>query len=398
MGPEMGPEMGPGPGPEMGPEIGVGIIGTGFMGRAHATAYRAAPAIFPLARRPVLEIVADSDAAGAERAHRAFGFRRVTTDWRALIADPAVAIVCITAPNALHREMALAAIAAGKHVHCEKPLALDGAGAEEMARAAEQAAAAGIRTQVGFNYLKNPLLRFAREMIAAGELGEITGFRGIHAEGYMADPEMPWSWRLDPAGAGVIADLGSHIIGLARFLLGPIAALAADLETVIKERPVAPGSAERRAVAVDDIARLTVRFARGCGGTIEASWVATGRTMQLGFEVTGARGALSFTQERLNELFLYRAGHPARERGFVRIEAGPEHPPYGLFCPAPGHQLGFNDLKTIEVADFLGAIAGAPVKGPDFREAAEIQKVVDAALRSSRERRWLAVGSDRRAS
>jgi len=373
--------------------IGVGVIGTGFMGKAHAMAYRAAPAIFPLARRPVLELVADNDAAGAERAHRAFGFRRLTTDWRALVADPAVAIVCITTPTALHREMALAALAAGKHVHCEKPLALDGAGTAELARAAEQAAAAGIRTQVGFNYLKNPLLGRARDMIAAGELGEITNFRGIHAEGYMADPEAPWSWRLDPAGAGVIADLGSHIIALARFLLGPIAELVADLETVVKERPAAPGSAERRAVAVDDIARLTVRFARGCGGTIEASWVATGRTMQLGFEVTGTRGALCFSQERLNELFLYRAGAGrAATNGFVRIEAGPEHPPYGLFCPAPGHQLGFNDLKTIEVADFLGAIAGGPVNGPDFREAAEIQTVVDAALRSSRERSWHAIG------
>ncbi len=380
------------------PEIGVGIIGTGFMGKAHAMAYRAAPGIFSLPRRPVLEIVADADAAGAERAARAFGFPRASTDWRALIADPAVSLVCIATPTALHREMALAALAAGKHVHCEKPLALDAAGADEMARAAEQAAAAGIRTQVGFNYLKNPLLGFARDIIAAGELGEITGFRGIHAEGYMADPEAPWSWRLDPAGAGVIADLGSHIIGLARFLLGPISSLVADLETVIKERPLAAGSAERRAVAVDDIARLTVRFARGCGGTIEASWVATGRTMQLGFELAGTRGALSFTQERMNELLLYRAGGasgpggPARERGFVRIAAGPEHPPYGLFCSAPGHQLGFNDLKTIEAADFLSAIAGGPELGPDFREAAEIQKVVDTALRSARERSWLAVG------
>ncbi|HWA80248.1 MAG TPA: Gfo/Idh/MocA family oxidoreductase [Acetobacteraceae bacterium] len=370
------------------PDIGVGIIGTGFMGRAHAMAYRAVPGIFAPALRPVLEMIADSDAAGAERAFHAFGFRRMTTDWRALIADPSVSIVCITTPTALHREMALAAIAAGKHVHCEKPLALNAAAAGEMARAAE---AAGLRTQVGFNYLKNPLLGLAREMIAAGELGEITNFRGIHAEGYMADPQAPWTWRLDPAGAGAIADIGSHIIGLARFLLGPIAELIADLETVIKERPEAAGSARRRAVEVDDIARLTLRFARGCGGTIEANWVATGRTMQLGFEVTGSRGALSFTQERMNELLFFRAAGPAGTRGFTRIEAGPEHPPYGLFCPAAGHQLGFNELKTIEAADFLRAIAGGPEAGPDFREGAEIQKVIDTALRSAQERRWLGI-------
>ncbi|HTU53524.1 MAG TPA: Gfo/Idh/MocA family oxidoreductase [Acetobacteraceae bacterium] len=369
-------------------EIGIGIIGTGFMGKAHAMAYRAAPGIFPLALRPVLATVADIDEAGAERARHAFGFHRATTDWRALIEDPAVGIVCITTPTALHREMALAAIAAGKHVHCEKPLALDATGAEEMARAAELG---GIRTAVGFNYLKNPLLGLAREMIAAGELGRITAFRGLHAEDYMADPEIPWSWRLDPAGAGVIADLGSHIIGLARFLLGPILSLVADLETIVEERPAALRSAARRPVAVDDIARLTVRFARGCGGTIEASWVATGRKMQLGFEVTGERGSLSFTQERMNELLFFRPGGEKGRQGFLRIEAGPEHPPYGLFCPAAGHQLGFNDLKTIEAADFLGAIAGGADVGPDFREAAEIQKVVDTARNSARERSWVAV-------
>jgi predicted dehydrogenase len=370
------------------PEIGVGIIGTGFMGRAHALAYRTVPCIFPLASRPVLEIVADNDAAGAERAFRAFGFRRLASDWRALVTDPAVAIVSVTTPTALHSEMALAAIAAGKHVHCEKPIALNAADAETMMQAAE---AAGVCTQVGYNYLKNPLLALAREMIAAGELGEITGFRGIHAEDYMADPDLPWSWRLDPAGAGVIADLGSHIIGLARFLLGPIVSLIADLETIIRERPLTRASAERGAVTVDDIARLTLRFARGCGGTIEASWVATGRKMQLGFDISGAKGSLVFTQERLNELLFYRAGDAASRRGYIRIEAGPEHPPYGLFCPASGHQLGFNDLKTIEAADFLKAIEGNPAKGPDFREAWEIQKVVDTAVRSARAQAWLPV-------
>lgn len=370
------------------PRIGIGIIGTGFMGRAHAMAYHAVPGIFPLQNRPVLEIVADNVPAGAERAQQAFGFRRRTSDWRALVADPAITIVCITTPTALHHDMALAAIAAGKHVHCEKPIALNAGEAAAMLHAAE---AADVRTQVGFNYLKNPLLGFAREMIASGELGEIIGFRGAHAEDYMADTHMPWSWRLDPAGAGVIADLGSHIVGLARFLLGPITSLVADLETVIKERPIARGSSERRAVTVDDIARLTVRFARGCGGTIEANWVATGRKMQLAFEVSGSKASLAFTQERMNELLLYRAAAAPGQRGYVRIEAGPEHPPYGHFCPAAGHQLGFNDLKIIEAADLLAAIEGATPKGPDFREAWEIQKVIDTAILSARTRVWQAV-------
>ena len=369
-------------------QIGLGIIGTGFMGKAHAFAYRAVAGIFPDSLRPVLTSVADIDGEAAERAAAQLGFRRWTTDWRELVADPAVAIVSITSPNRFHCEMALAAIAAGKHVHCEKPIAPDAAAAQEMTLAAE---AAGIVTQVGFNYIKNPLLKLARDMVAAGELGEILDFRGIHAEDFMADPQAPHNWRVDPKGGGALFDIGSHIIGMARFLLGPIAELNADLETAIKRRPVTSGGAERKAVEVDDIARLQVRFARGCGGSIAASWVATGRKMQLAFELTGTRGSLVFTQERLNELLHYRADADPRQRGYTRIEAGPQHAPYGLFCVAPGHQLGFNDLKTIEMAEFLAAIAGGRKEGPDFREAWEVQKVVDTAIRSGRERRWLPI-------
>jgi predicted dehydrogenase len=207
----------------------------------------------------------------------------------------------------------------------------------------------------------------------------------------MADPDAPYNWRVDPAGGGgAVADLGSHVIGMARFLLGPISEVSADLQTVVGERPVAAGSAEKRKIMVDDIARLLVRFARGARGTIEANWVATGRKMQLSFEIYGSKGALAFTQERFNELLHFTRNRNGRG-GFVRIEAGPAHYPYGLFCVAPGHQLGFNDLKTIEVAHFLQAIAGGEHKGPDFREAWEIQKVIDTATRSAKERAWLEI-------
>jgi predicted dehydrogenase len=371
--------------------IGVGIIGTGFMGKAHAFAYRAVAGIFPGSLRPVLTCVADIDGPAAERAAGQLGFSRWSADWRSVVEDPEVEIVSITTPNVVHREMALAAVAAGKHVHCEKPIAPNAAAASDMMEAAE---AAGVVTQVGYNYLRNPILKLARAMVAAGELGDITGFRGVHAEDYMADPAIPYGWRVDPSGGGgAIADIGSHIIGLARFLIGPISEVIADLETVIRTRPVAPGSPDRRAVEVDDIARLGVRFARGCGGTIEANWVATGRKMQLGFELTGTKGSLAFSQERMNELLFYRSGTDPRHNGFTRIEAGPQHHPYGLFCVAPGHQLGFNDLKTIEVAEFLSAIAGGERHGPDFREAWEIQRTIDTAIESSRTRRWRTIGA-----
>ena len=373
----------------MGAKIRIGLIGSGFMGKAHALGFRAVGAVFEMPVEPVLELLADIDAGAATSAARKLGFTRSTGDWQALVRDPEVDVVDITTPPMLHHQMALAAVAAGKHVYCEKPLAPSAALAKEMADAAERA---GLKTQVGFNYLKNPMLALARDIIAGGELGEIVSFRGIHAEDYMADAATPWHWRLDPAGGGgVVADLGSHIIAIARFLLGPIEAVCAQLETVIKQRPVRTGARDMRAVEVDDIARALVRFRRGCHGTLEASWLSQGRKMQIEFEVVGSQGTLFFTQERFNELRLYRAGVDGSRNGFRTILAGPEHAPYGSFCVAPGHQLGFNDLKTIEIRDYLLAITGEPVRGPDFREGWEVQKVVEAMIRSSRERNWVAV-------
>ena len=367
-------------------KLGIGIIGTGFMGKAHAFAYRAALAAFPDIPVPVLRSIADVDAASAAKAAAQYGFETSTGNWRDLINDPAVDVVSITTPNTLHKEMAMAAIAAGKHVHCEKPLSPTLADSIEMMKAAE---AKGVVTQVGFNYIKNPMLKLARQMVEAGELGQITGFRGIHAEDYMHDPQSPWTWRIDPSGGpGVIADLGSHIIGIARFLLGEIIEVNADVRTVIKQRPVTRGSSEMKPVEVDDVARILVNFGRGCGGTIEANWIQTGRKMQLGFELTGEKGSLVFTQERFNELNFYRAGGDPKTNGFTKIETGPQHQPYGSFCVAGGHGLGFNDLKTIEIAEFLGGIGAGKSVGPDFREACAIQKVVDVAVHSSKTRSW----------
>ncbi|GBD44055.1 Glucose--fructose oxidoreductase [bacterium HR40] len=370
-------------------EIGVGLVGSGFMGRSHALALAIAAVAFDLPLRPRLELLADRDPATARRAAEAFGFRRSTGDWRELVADPGVELVSITTPNVLHEPIAMAAIAAGKAVWCEKPLAPTAASAMAMAKAAE---AAGVPTFVGFNYLKNPLVRTAREIVAAGELGEVTRFRGIHAEDYMADPEVPWSWRLDPAnGGGAVADLGSHIIAMARFLVGPIEELVADLRTLVPERPVAPGSGERRKVEVDDEARALVRFANGATGTLEANWAATGRKMHLAFEVTGTRGAIVLNMERMNEMRLFLRDGRAGRQGFVEIPAGPAHPDYAAFVPAPQHQLGFNEIKAIEAAHILRALAGGEPFYPDFREAAEVQRTIAAIQLSARERRWARV-------
>lgn len=368
--------------------IGVGLIGSGFMGRTHALAFANVNRVFALPIAADLVVLADLDASVAAKGAYALGFSRSTADWTRLVADPDVGIVAITTPTMLHKPMALAAIAAGKHVYCEKPLAPTAREALEMCLAAEKA---GIETQVGFNYLKNPMMTLARDIIASGEIGEIRTFRGIHAEDFMADASAPWTWRLDPSGGGgALADLGSHIIAAARYLVGPIAAVLGDTATLIPQRP-GPDRSVLQAVEVDDIARASLRFASGAVGSVEASWVASGFKMQHGFEVAGSKGGLVFSQERFNELRLYRADDQANQRGFRTIVAGPEHEPYGAFCVAGGHQIGFNDLKTIEVRDFLRAITQHATGHADFREGWEVAKVVEAIYASARSGGWVTV-------
>ncbi len=371
--------------------LGVGLIGSGFMGRTHAFAFNAVNRVFSLPVTADLEVLADVSADVATRAAATLGFRRATGSWRELVADPAVDIVAITTPNTLHGEMALAALTAGKHVYCEKPLAPTVAEARAMTQAAERA---GVVTAVGFNYLKNPMLKLARDVIASGGIGDIRTFQGIHAEDFMADASQPWTWRLDPAGGGgALADIGSHIIATARYLVGPIDRVLGDVETAIAARPVAPGALEHRPVEVDDVARAHVRFANGATGSIEANWIATGRKMRHDFEISGSKGAIAFTQERFNELQLYRSDDPADRRGFRTIFAGPVHEPYGAFCVAAGHQLGFNDLKTIEVRDFLLAIAGEPRGHADFAEGLAVLETVAAIYGSAREGGWKQVAT-----
>ena len=240
--------------------------------------------------------------------------------------------------------------------------------------------------------LTNPLFGLAREMISGGALGEIYSYRGIHAEDYMADPAAPWSFRHDPAGGGALADIGSHALATAEYLLGPIAAVSARCATLIPERR--DGAGALRAVTVDDVTHATVRFAGGAPGSIEANWCATGRTMQHDFEVYGSGGALHFSQARFNELYFYDTADPGARRGFRRIEAGPLHPPYAAFCAAPGHQIGFNDLKAIEVAGFLRAVAGETPAPYDFRAGWRIQNLVERIRTAAHRGVWMDVDQE----
>lgn len=364
------------------PRLRIGLIGTGFMGKAHVFGFTSAPRVFDLPYDLELHTVADITPTAAEEAARRLGFAHSTANWRDIVTNPEIDLVSITAPNALHKEMALAAIAAGKHVYCEKPLAPLASDALEMTLAAE---AKGVKTQVGFNYLCNPMLGLARQMIEAGELGEIRGYRGIHCEDYMADASGPFTFRHDPAGGGALADIGSHALATAEYLCGPITKVMGDCVTMIHERP--DGKGGTRKVEVDDLGRAFLRFASGATGSIEGNWIATGRKMQHDFEVYGTKGALAFSQEHFNVLNFFSTSDAKGRQGFRRIEASPDHAPYGLFCVAAGHQIGFNDLKAIEVAGYINAIAGA-AEPFNFRKGLRIQALIETIQASSRAQAW----------
>lgn len=366
-------------------EIGVGLIGTGFMGKAHALAYGAVKAVMgdvPAVRRAVLaETPAEKAVAMADQ----FGFARATGDWRAVVADPEVQVVSITTPNGMHRDMAVAALAAGKHVWCEKPMALTLADAREMAAAAR---ASGKKTRLGYNYTANPAFTHACRLVAAGEIGRVVHVRGWVDEDYQADPELPWSWRakLADAGLGALGDIGCHLISLLTGLAGPLESVVGEIETVYKTRPLADGSG-RGVVENEDAASALLTFASGVKGVMVASRSAWGRKSRLGFEVHGTEGMVVYDQERMNELMLFRNRGEKATQGFVTILTAPEHPPYGAFCPAPGHQLGFNDLKVIELAHFLRAIRDDARPALDFEAGLEIEKAIHAVALSAREGR-----------
>jgi predicted dehydrogenase len=361
--------------------IGIGLIGTGFMGKAHALAYGAVQAVFGDVPRPRLAVLCDQPADKAEAMAAQFGFERATDDWRALVADPDVDVVAITTPNKLHAEMAIAALEAGKHVHCEKPMALTLADAEAMAAAARRS---GRKTIVGYNYISNPMFSHAQKLIRDGVIGTPIHFRGVVDEDYQADPETAWTWRAvkAEAGLGTLGDLGCHLVSMMTGLMGPVAGVTAQTDIVHKTRRLID-SEERRPVENEDIASALVRFESGASGVISTSRAAWGRKNTLGFEVHGTKGMIRFDQERLNELQVYRNTGDKAADGFTTILAGPAHPPYGQFCPAPGHQLGFNDLKIIEVHTFLRAIADNSRAHPDFDHALDFEAVIHAIADSS---------------
>ncbi|WP_170559440.1 Gfo/Idh/MocA family protein [Ruegeria atlantica] len=359
-------------------EIGIGIIGGGYMGKAHSVAMSAVGAVFNTALRPRLEMICASTPESAERYRAAYGFHRATSDWAVLVNDPAVDAVVIASPQTTHRQIAEAALALGKPVLCEKPLGSSLDDGRAMVAAAE---AAGVTNMVGFNYVRTPATQFARQLIAGGELGDITWFRGEHTEDFYADPEAPATWRTTGMANGTIGDLAPHMINGALALIGPIAEVMAEVETVHQERPGGT-------VTNDDHAQIMCRFASGAMGNIYVSRIATGRKMGYAYEISGTKGAIRFDQEDQNALWLYRREGPEAERGFTKILTGPAHPDYEPFCQGPGHGTGYQDQIIIEAKDFLEAIHSGKAIWPTFRDGHEVNCVLAAALKSSEQRQW----------
>lgn len=363
--------------------IGVGIVGGGYMGKAHSVAMAAVAAVFDTALRPSLEVICTTTEQGAADKARQFGFKRSTSDWRRLVDDPAVEAVVIASPQETHRDIALAAFERKKHVLCEKPLGVSYDQSLEMLKAAE--ASGGVH-MVGFNYVRTPATQLAREIIGRGEIGEITFLRAEHTEDFLADPALPADWRTRGRANGNLGDLSPHILNAALALCGPIRSLVADFETVHKTRSGEP-------VSNDDQAAILCRFAGGAMGSLFISRVATGRKMGYAYEIYGTKGALRFDQEDQNALWLYRSGDPSDRQGFRKMLTGPAHPDYKAFCLGPGHGTGYQDQIIVEARDFLRAIHDGTPNWPTFHDGAMVSQLVEACWRSGERRGWVDVGS-----
>lgn len=372
-------------------KIRIGLIGTGYIGRCHAIAYAQAPTVFNLQGKLALEYLAEITPELAAQKAQQFGFKRSTDDWRKVVCDPNVDVVDICTPNFLHKDIALAAIKHGKHVYSEKPLALTALDAKQMYIAAKQA---GIKTLVGFNYIKNPTSQLAKEIIANGEIGDVIHFYGTHNEDYLANPNTPIDWHCyrAKAGLGALGDIGAHIVNMAQYLLGKaIISVSGDLQTVIKQRPDPHDRNKLIQVENEDQASALLRFDNGTMGTIETSRIACGRKMGLTYVVTGTKGTICYTQERMAELQLYLHGDDPARQGFKTILTGPLHPDYKPFCISAGHGIGFNDQKTVEVRDLIVGLTENKPMWPDFAEGYNVSKILEAIAKSAEIKRWVNV-------
>jgi predicted dehydrogenase len=386
-------------------ELRIGIVGAGWMGKVHAMSYRTARSAFgPDPAEPVLASIADLNLEMAERAARDCGVSRAVADWREIIDDKSIDIVDICTPNDMHFDVAMAALAAGKHVYCEKPLANTVDLARQMAEAAQRA---GVTSLVGFNYIQNPVHGLARAAIARGELGDLTYVRLFFNSDFMADRSLQHTWRNDiaRAGSGVIGDIGAHCLSYFYHLVGrEIEEVLCSLQFVVPDHAAplaaggfrlgAQGDATRRiANTTDDIATVMFRFAGGGLGHMEMSRVSTGIRFDIGYDIVGSKGTLRYDYQRINDLDLYREEGPVEGRGFTRMQMGPTDPRYAALLPVSALGLGYNDYKAMEAREMIEAVAAGRPAYPDFAFGYRVQRVVEACQKSHAEHGWVSVGA-----
>jgi predicted dehydrogenase len=377
----------------------VAMIGHAFMGAAHSHAWRNAHRFFDLPLLPVMQVVVGRDAGRATHAGEQYGWAEASTDWRSVVERDDIDLVDICTPGNTHRDIALAALAAGKHVLCEKPLANSVAEAEEMTAAADAALSDGTYAMCGFTYRRVPALSLARELVAEGRLGTIRQVRAQYLQDWLSDADAPLTWRMDKslAGSGSLGDIGAHVIDATQWITGQsITGVSALLETFVTSRPVAGQASglggagdptgERGPVDVDDAAWFTARFDGGAVGSFEATRFALGRKNAIRIEINGTDGSLAFDFEDMNVLNFYDGTQPSRLQGFTRIYVTePDHPYVGAWWP-PGHGLGYEHGFTHQVVDLVRAIGADEQPRPSFADALAVQRVLDAVERSSADR------------
>ncbi len=386
-------------------KLGVGMVGHAFMGAAHSQAWRTAGRFFDLPLDPDLAVLCGRDAAAVAVAARRWGWREPSTDWKDLLTRDDVHLVDICTPGDTHAEIAIAALDAGKHVLCEKPLANSVAEARAMVEAADRARARGVRSTVGFNYRRVPAVALARRLVEQGRIGEIRHVRGTYLQDWIVDPEFPLVWRLqrDRAGSGALGDIGAHVVDLAQFVTGDrLTGVTALTETFVRERPLpaathglaASGGAGRGPVDVDDAALFLGRFAGGGLASFEATRFATGRKNALRLEVNGSLGSLAFDFEAMNELAFFDGTEDAATAGFRRIlVTDPGHPYTGSWWP-PGHGLGYEHTFTHEIVELVRDVAAGVDPAPSFADGLAVQLVLEAVERSAAAgSRWEEVGT-----
>ncbi|MFG7944686.1 Gfo/Idh/MocA family protein [Streptomyces cacaoi] len=364
--------------------LGVGMVGYAFMGKAHSQGWRTVGRVFDLPVRPVMSAVCGRDPGAVRAAAGRLGWAAAETDWRALLARDDVHLVDVCTPGDSHAEIAVAALEAGKHVLCEKPLANTVAEAEAMAAAAHAARARGQVAMVGFNYRRTPALALARAMIAAGRAGTVRHVRVQYLQDWLVDPEHPLEWRLrrELAGSGALGDLGAHAVDLAQHLTGSLlTAVSAQTETFVRERPLSGGGTGP--VTVDDAAVFTGRLDSGALASFEVTRVAAGRKNALRIEVNGTLGTLAFDLERLNELEFHDHAQPGSEAGFRRILATEHDHPYLEGWWPPGHGLGYEHTFTHQARDLLHAVADGTQPLPSFDDGLQVQRVLAAVEESA---------------